>query len=173
MATESPEDAPSPDTFDAVFQVYEVRREGDTLLYFGDPLVDRQTLMREVWPRFREAGYEVDVTHRTGEFVLVAEPHRIGIDGIPWTNLVLAIATVLSTLLVGAQWYYVRDLLSPAILHAIPFTLAVMGVLGTHELGHYVMSRHHQVDATLPYFIPFPTIVGTMGAVIRMRGQIP
>ena len=173
MSVASPGDAPSPDAFRSVFQVYEVRREGDQLLYFGDPLVDRQSLMEEIWPRFREAGYEVTVSHRTGEYVLVAEPHTIGIDGIPWTNIVLAIATVISTLVVGAQWFYVRDIASLAIIQALPFTFAVMGVLGTHELGHYVMSRYHKVDATLPYFIPFPTIVGTMGAVIRMRGQIP
>jgi len=173
MSVETPGEAPAPDAFGSVFQVYEVRENGEQLLYFGDPLVDRQTLMREVWPRFREAGYEVSVSHRTGEFVLVAEPHSIGIEGIPWTNVILAVATVISTLVVGAQWYYVRDLTSLAIVQAVPFTLAVMGVLGTHELGHYVMSRYHKVDATLPYFLPFPTIVGTMGAVIRMRGQIP
>jgi membrane-associated protease RseP (regulator of RpoE activity) len=48
-----------------------------------------------------------------------------------------------------------------------------MGVLGIHELGHYVMSRYHDVDASLPYFIPLPTYIGSMGAVIKMRGRIP
>ncbi|MFW6384914.1 MAG: site-2 protease family protein [Halodesulfurarchaeum sp.] len=173
MSWESPGEAPSPNSLSSVFQVYEVRREEDQLLYFGDPLADRQTLMREIWPRFREAGYEVSFNRRRGEFVLVAEPQHIGIDGIPWTNVLLAILTIMSTLVVGANWYYVQDVASLAILQAVPFTLAVMGVLGTHELGHYVMSRYHRVDATLPYFIPFPTIIGTMGAVIKMRGQIP
>ncbi|MFB6069382.1 MAG: site-2 protease family protein [Halanaeroarchaeum sp.] len=173
MSVASPEDGPPPDDFSSVFQVYEVREQGDRLKYFGEPLVDRKRLMETVWPAFRQAGYEVQLTRETGEFVLVAEPHSVGEDGIPWTNVVLAVATVVSTLLVGAEWYYVRDVTSPAILDALPFTLAVMGVLGTHEFGHYVMSRYHDVDASLPYFIPFPTIVGTMGAVIRMRGQIP
>ena len=50
---------------------------------------------------------------------------------------------------------------------------AILGVLGVHELGHYVMSRYHDVDATLPYFIPFPSVIGSMGAVIRMKGRIP
>ncbi|WP_259518653.1 site-2 protease family protein [Halanaeroarchaeum sp. HSR-CO] len=173
MTATSPEDHPSPDSFSSVFHVYEIRQNGDQLVYFGEPLANRQTIMKTVWPRFHEAGYEVQLTRQTGEFVLVAEPRSIGEDSIPWTNVALAVATILSTLFVGAQWYYVQDPLSPAIVSAIPFSLAVMGVLGTHELGHYVMSRYHDVDATLPYFIPFPTIVGTMGAVIRMRGQIP
>ncbi|ALG81105.1 membrane associated metalloprotease [Halanaeroarchaeum sulfurireducens] len=173
MSAPSPEDRPAPETLSSVFHVYEVRERGERLLYFGEPLANQQRIMEAVWPAFREAGYEVHLTRQTGEFVLVAEPRSVGEDAIPWTNVALFVATVLSTLFVGAQWYYVRDPLSTAIVSAIPFTLAVMGVLGTHELGHYVMSRYHDVDASLPYFIPFPTIVGTMGAVIRMRGQIP
>ena len=49
----------------------------------------------------------------------------------------------------------------------------VMLILLSHELGHYFMARHHGVDASLPYFIPFPLGFGTMGAVIRLRGRIP
>jgi membrane-associated protease RseP (regulator of RpoE activity) len=48
-----------------------------------------------------------------------------------------------------------------------------MGVLAIHELGHYALSRHHDVEATLPYFIPIPSILGTLGAVIRMKDTIP
>lgn len=173
MGADTPAAGPAPGALDGVFDVYEVRRDGDRLLYFGDPLADHQTLMRSVWPRFRSHGLDVRLAQRTGEYVLVAEPATIGVDGVPWTNLVLAVATVLSTLLAGASWYYVQEPLSPAILDALPFMVAVMGVFATHELGHYVLSRHHRVDASLPYFIPFPSIVGTMGAVIKMRGQIP
>jgi membrane-associated protease RseP (regulator of RpoE activity) len=173
MGVEPPVAGPAPGTFDGVFTVYEVRRDGDRLLYFGDPLADQQTLMQRVWPVFRKHGFDVRLAQRTGEYVLVAEPASIGVDGIPWTNIILAVATLLSTLLAGASWYYVEDPLSPALLQALPFMFAVMGVFATHELGHYVLSRYHQVDASLPYFIPFPTLVGTMGAVIRMRGQIP
>ncbi len=172
--TDVPSDAaPPPEGFGGVFDVYEVRRNGDRVLYFGDPLVDREELMHHVWPAFREAGYDVSLARRTGEFVLVAEPTSADAGGFPWTNVVLAVATVFSTLYAGAAWYYVQDPFSLAILEAVPFTLAVMGVLGTHELGHYVMSRYHDVDATLPYFIPIPTLIGTMGAVIKMKGRIP
>ena len=160
----------------AVFQVDDARRDGDRLLYFGELRAPRQVVLERAWTVFRDRGYEVMLTKRHGRDVLVAEPVDTGVDGIPWTNVVLALATVLSTLYVGAYyWYYVRDPFADpaAMLVAWPFAAAVLGVLGIHELGHYVLSRYHGVDATLPYFIPMPSLIGTMGAVIRMKGQMP
>jgi len=172
---DDPDAGPPVDAFDAFFRVYEVRTDGERLVYFGDPTVPADELMERVWPRFRESGYEVRLARRTGEYVLVAEPVDVGVDGIPWTNVVLAVATVFSTLFTGAVWWYGYDLGADPLLlfHAWPFTVAIMGVLGVHELGHYVMSRYHGVNASLPYFLPVPTLVGTMGAVIRMKGQMP
>jgi membrane-associated protease RseP (regulator of RpoE activity) len=173
-----PEDGPSPEVLDDVFRVYETRTDGERLLYFGQAEAPRDRVLRRLWPEFRDAGYELHLSTRLGETVLVAEPREGGGRGFPWLNVLLFVATVLSTLLVGAVgWYYVPPSAiaeNPlALLAAWPFTAAVLGVLGVHELGHYVMSRYHDVDASLPYFIPMPTIIGTMGAVIRMRGQIP
>jgi membrane-associated protease RseP (regulator of RpoE activity) len=54
----------------------------------------------------------------------------------------------------------------------IPFTVSLLGILLAHEFGHYLMSRHHKTAATLPYFIPFPSLLGTMGAVIVWK-QLP
>ncbi|SIR47887.1 Membrane-associated protease RseP, regulator of RpoE activity [Haladaptatus litoreus] len=174
-STEPPENGPPLDRLHSVFRVYDVRRDGDQLVYYGEPLVPQNRLIKTVWPLFREQGYEVMLSTRMGEYVLVAEPVELGPNGVPWKNVFLFVATVLSTLWAGASWYHVNPVSNPieALLTAWPFTLAVLGVLGTHELGHYVMSRYHGVDATLPYFIPMPTLIGTMGAVIRMKGQMP
>ncbi len=55
----------------------------------------------------------------------------------------------------------------------IPFAATLLGILLTHEFGHYLYSRKHRVPATLPLFIPGPPhFIGTFGAVIRMRGPI-
>jgi membrane-associated protease RseP (regulator of RpoE activity) len=107
--------------------------------------------------------------------VLVAEPRSVGIDGVPWLNVGLFLGTVLSTLFAGAfYWYQIPVLEEPLrILEAWPFTAAIIGVLGIHELGHYVLSRYHGVQASLPYFIPVPTYIGSLGAVIKMEGRIP
>ncbi len=50
------------------------------------------------------------------------------------------------------------------------FSIAIMGILVTHEMAHYIAARRHRVEASLPYFIPVPLPpIGTFGAVIRMR----
>jgi membrane-associated protease RseP (regulator of RpoE activity) len=57
---------------------------------------------------------------------------------------------------------------------SVEFTVAVVSILGAHELGHYVLARRHGVSASLPYFIPLPLLgFGTLGAVIRVRDRIP
>ena len=51
--------------------------------------------------------------------------------------------------------------------------LGLLSILISHEMGHYVACRLYGVDATLPFFIPFPSMVGTLGAFIRIRGPMP
>ena len=91
-------------------------------------------------------------------------------------NVVLFLATCLSTLLVGtalSMSFYgtdLKELWSPASLFiGLPFSIALMSILLAHEMGHYLTSRYYGIDASLPYFIPFPNIAGTMGAFIRIR----
>lgn len=52
---------------------------------------------------------------------------------------------------------------------------ALLSILLAHEMGHYLACRYYHVDATLPFFIPFPmlSLVGTLGAFIRIRSPIP
>ncbi|MFU8869221.1 site-2 protease family protein [Natronococcus sp.] len=170
----SPENGPPLERIESVFAVYETRRKDEQFVYYGDPLVAPEPLMQELWPVFREAGYDVELTRRHGEYVLVAEPRSIGIDGIPWTNVLLLLATVVSTLFAGSMWYHIDPFANPlAMWEAWPFMVAILGVLGVHEMGHYVLSRYHGVEASLPYFIPVPTLIGTMGAVIKMKGRMP
>jgi len=165
---------PPPEAFAPVFAVDRVRSEGRKTVYYGEQLAPPAVVLQHVRPLFADRGYEVTLSRRAGEHVLVAEPETGG-RGFPWVNLALFLATLFSTLYAGSYWYGVAHPLSPPtrLLRAWPFAAAVMSVLGVHELGHYLMSRYHGVDASLPYFIPLPTIIGTAGAVIRIRDRMP
>ncbi len=50
------------------------------------------------------------------------------------------------------------------------FILALMGIIGTHEMGHYQMAKKRGIEATPPYFLPgLPQIGGTFGAFIQQK----
>jgi membrane-associated protease RseP (regulator of RpoE activity) len=84
---------------------------------------------------------------------------------------VLTLGTIFEAFVSGAssgEW-------NTANIHdAIAFSLCLVAILGSHEMGHFLLARYHHVDASLPYFIPLPHFgFGTLGAVIRIRSRIP
>ncbi len=88
-------------------------------------------------------------------------------------NIVLFIGTVVTTLIAGALQAGVNPLESFSnLLRGCPFSFTIMAILLSHEMGHFFASKRHGLDATLPYFIPAPTIMGTFGAIIRMRSPV-
>ena len=91
-----------------------------------------------------------------------------------WLHAVLFLATVVTTF--GSylvQFTPDTDSMSDRLVAAGLFSFCAMLILGSHEMGHYLMARHHDVDSSLPYFIPLPLGFGTMRAVIRLKGRIP
>jgi membrane-associated protease RseP (regulator of RpoE activity) len=55
----------------------------------------------------------------------------------------------------------------------LPFSLTLMFILFSHEMGHYLYARHYRVYATPPFFVPFLSLIGTLGAFIRIKSPIP
>jgi Peptidase family M50 len=108
-----------------------------------------------------------------------------------WLHILLFLATVVSTLCVGArlQYDFIHNI-SPfaedsyflpwtwalqdwhRLALGIPFSMCLLCILTAHELGHYVFCVRRKVYATWPYFIPVPTMIGTLGAFIRIRSPI-
>jgi len=89
---------------------------------------------------------------------------------------VLFVVTLFTTITAGAL-YQDADLLHHPheIFLGLPFAVSLILILGTHELGHYIASRRHGILTTLPLFIPAPPIppmIGTFGAVIRIKSPI-
>lgn len=94
----------------------------------------------------------------------------------PLVHLLLFLATVATTMVAGAVQQGVDPFRHPELLYrGIPFSFTLLLILGTHEMGHYLASRRHHLDVSLPYFIPappIPFIIGTFGAFIRIRSPI-
>lgn len=110
--------------------------------------------------------------------VLLLPPEAAGaaapVRSHPWLNALLFGLTLLTTTWAGAalEGYHVPQ--DPrSLAHGLPFSLALLVILGAHELGHYFAARHHAMNVSLPYFIPVPFGLGTFGAFIRMRALAP
>jgi membrane-associated protease RseP (regulator of RpoE activity) len=111
-----------------------------------------------------------------------------------WLHALLLLLTCFTTLVVGARMQYnfahsqsvfsLDDSAAPffpaswafshpaRLLLGIPFAGTLMLILLAHEMGHYLYCKRYGVWATLPFFIPAPTLIGTFGAFIRIRSPI-
>jgi hypothetical protein len=97
-----------------------------------------------------------------------------------WLHALLFAATVATTSAAGAEWLprSVGADARPAFVAALDglrFSVPLLAILAAHECGHYVVARRYHVNASPPYFIPFPpglNAVGTLGAFIRVRSPI-
>jgi Zn-dependent protease len=88
----------------------------------------------------------------------------------PWLNVLLLVATFGTTTWAGAAHQGINVLDEPArIFSGLPYALALMLILGIHEMGHYAAARIHKMNVSLPYFIPAPFGLGTFGAFIQLR----
>lgn len=133
------------------------------------------------------AAFDSDRPHA----VYIIQPSRPRL----WLHIALLLATFVSTTVVGSRIAYnfhnrqpifVTTDDSPSLFPyewiwqaprrtaaGLSFSLTLMFILLAHEMGHYLYARRYRVYATLPYFVPFPSLIGTLGAFIRIRSPIP
>jgi membrane-associated protease RseP (regulator of RpoE activity) len=133
--------------------------------------------------------YTFEVPARPPVYIVSSRPRRPY-----WLHILLLLVTLFTTLVVGARLQYnflhnlpafSDDSVALPLLHlkwlvqrpaqlllGIPFSMTLMGILLAHEFGHFVVAKRNGVYATLPYFIPAPTLIGTFGAVIRIKSPI-
>ena len=156
-----------------VFLIYDIQQQDSNIIFFGTPKEDIKVIYEKLWSSFAENGYQLLVKYELGEHMLIASQMK-PVKERMWINVVLVIATFITTMFMGS-FLFGADPLSKPIdsLKGIPFTIAIMTVLGAHETGHYILAKKHGMHTSLPYFIPFPIGIGTMGAVIKHRGPVP
>lgn len=102
-----------------------------------------------------EADYKINIAKKP-------EPGKSRIH----LNVFLFLVTIITTISAGY-------LFGGNLIDGVAFAVAIMAIIGTHESAHYFAAKKHGVKATLPYFIPAPTILGTFGALINIKSAIP
>ncbi|MFQ5837529.1 MAG: site-2 protease family protein [Thermoplasmata archaeon] len=163
------------------FPIYETRVRPEAMAFYVriDPHFLDQNFegLRE---ELKNRSYIPILRDEGGEHILyVQRTPRARFRG-PLLNLSLLGLTLASTVYAGMLLWASYDraenllTLSNAYNATIYFALPLMAILGTHEMGHYIVAKRHRVAASLPFFIPAPfTIIGTLGALISMREPIP
>ena len=107
-----------------------------------------------------------------------------------WLHALLLILTLFTTTIVGAGLNATFQLNRPVdldqdfdiifrlwghpglLLQGLPFSVTLLTILFAHEMGHYLTCLRYGINASLPYFLPAPTLIGTLGAFIRIRSPI-
>ena len=162
------------------YSLGEIQTKGNVMAF--EVLEIKETNFERVLKELEELGYWAALKKREGKIVLFVFPAQPAKEENPLIGIGLFIATVLSTLFAG-YWLsssYIEFLdqynlpgIRNIYLNALAFSISVLAILGTHEMGHKIAATLHGVKSTFPYFIPFPNILGTLGAVIRVKSPIP
>ena len=172
------------------FQIRDIRtgRRGDAVVFMGQLATDAETAFSRLLEPLRRLGYTPFLRRDDdGNDILVARRGVFERVPLRWgVNVVLFGLTVLTTLFFGASFAGANPL--PALSAALnggqfapllevlavgaPFALSLLLILLVHEMGHYVAARMHGVQVTLPYFIPVPFGLGTLGAFIQLKSPV-
>jgi membrane-associated protease RseP (regulator of RpoE activity) len=156
-----------------ILQVSDIslRQGGKAVLFSGRLLRDAETAFSLLYERLKPKGL-LPLLQRRGDkdsLLIVPAPQESG-KSRPSVNLLLFLATILTTLFAGAYNEGFNPLKNPSDLRfGIPFASALLLILGSHELSHYLVAKRHGFRVSLPYFIPVPYGLGTFGAFIKME----
>ncbi|MGA7922777.1 MAG: site-2 protease family protein, partial [Thermoplasmata archaeon] len=165
----------------AFFPVYETRVTPNSVVFLvaADPTTLESSfdkLRREMWAK----SYVPFLRYQAGEYSVEVYPKPpMGRAGIVW-NVILLAATISTTVFAGSLvWLSYVGGASLTITDfawgALEFAFPILGILGLHELAHFITAKRHHVDASLPFFLPVPPpiLFGTFGAFISIREPIP
>lgn len=97
--------------------------------------------------------------------------------------LILFVVTCFSAFLAGACYFApdhylffssrsLREVLLVGWLDGLVYMGAVIAILLSHEMGHFLATVYYRIPASYPMFLPFPVSpIGTLGALIGMDGR--
>jgi len=173
------------------FPFYDLKFNAKTALFYcriDQELLDKK--FDELRISLSKKGYIPMIRYQGGEHVIyVIKKPKVKKRPV-WVNMLLLIATIITTTIAGSiQWVLIHnpnleDYVEVIIMSLdfnylfdgfLYFSIPLLSILGIHEMGHYFASKKHNLDTSLPYFIPLPPpfILGTFGALISTREPIP
>lgn len=174
------------------------RAKARLYIFRGRLHIPKEAAYDTINERFEPLGY-TPMLHRDEITLRRTDEEEIAVVAVPgalpemrvkpawWIHALLFIITLVTTTIMGAALtgmpptITVEALLAwnipvlwPALRDGLPFSLTLLAILGTHEMGHYIAARLHGVKVTLPFFIPLPMTgsLGTLGAVIFIRSPL-
>ena len=161
------------------FEVEDIYVSGNTIRFeFKDIKGDFGSVREE----FRMLGYHIYLKRHGEKNICILTPWRVSPKGKRKATIVaysLFAATLVSTTLAGlgqsAGLVYFGLMNNPWV-GAFEFSIPLLLILGAHELAHKWAAVRNGIDSSPPYFIPFPlpsSIIGTMGAVIKIKSPMP
>ncbi len=171
------------------FRIYDIRwNEKTGAFYFNLNKEILEENFEQLRLKLKDMGFVPRISEEKGEHIIYIVPKpKIKRRSI-WLNVILIILTLFTTTWAGAILWFSRmdidsntlGIIEPLlnfesiIFGFLSFALPLMIILGTHETAHYLSAKRHNIEASLPFFIPLPPpfILGTMGAFISMREPI-
>jgi membrane-associated protease RseP (regulator of RpoE activity) len=157
-------------------EVMDIKHSGTEHFYLvweGNFTVPEGDALKYIKEKADSINLNVIFKKKEGDVALAFMPKPEKRESKKWINVLLLLLTFLTTLMAGTVQQNVNPFLPITnLLLGLPFSISIMLILGSHELGHYITARKNKVDATLPYFIPAPHLLGTFGAVIKMKSPI-
>jgi len=173
------------------FPFYDMRWNANTVAFFCR--IDKQFLdekFDDLRKSLSKKGYIPMLRYENGEHIIyvVKKPKRK--EKPIWVNIILMIAVIITTVLTGSilyQGYFdIWSMPDPMSIltfdnlffGGLLFALPLMSILFVHEMGHYLISKKHNIATSFPFFIPVPPIlpyfnIGTFGAIISSREPMP
>jgi len=173
------------------FPFYDMRFNANTAAFYCR--IDESSLEQnfdDLRRSLSRKGYIPMLRFEKGEHVIYIRKKPKKKEKPVWVNVLLLIATIITTILTGSLFYMgyltlwdvsnpmdvlkIENLLNGAFLFALP----LMSILFIHEMGHYFISKKHGISTSLPFFLPIPPIlpyfnIGTFGALISSRDPMP
>jgi membrane-associated protease RseP (regulator of RpoE activity) len=149
------------------FQIQEaIVDQGTSTYYLVWPQETKQPFLRLLM-QLKEMKLTAFLRKDKGRIVLTVVPEPSVKPSNPRTNLILLLATVATTFITGYIGFPETGI-NP-VVSGVVFSVAILLVLGIHEMGHKLTANRRKIDATSPYFIPGPPPLGTLGAVIMQK----